>query len=210
MIALGLLVLVAAGVTALVGALANSGSDHALARSFEIFGYHLHGSTGRLFLYGVIVGAACLLGLGMMLSGLRRSASRRLERRHERKETRGEAETLQQERDRLAAELDHERDARARAEAEASRRPVAVTTPVAGSGTTSAGPLSAGTMSAGTASAGTASDGSQGVSSRGLVAEGPASRQETRLLDETDSGEPVAEERVADGHDSVLDRLRRR
>lgn len=121
MAALGLLVLAAAGVTALVGALANSGGDHALNRSFELFGYSVQGSSGRLFAYGVIVGAVGMLGLNMLLAGLGRGFRSRLSRRRELKETRGEAETLQEERDRLARELEEARVARAQAEVDAHR-----------------------------------------------------------------------------------------
>ncbi len=113
MAALGLLVLAAAGVTALVGALANSGGDHALNRSFELFGYSVQGSSGRLFTYGVIVGAVGMLGLNLLLAGLGRGFRSRLSRRRELKETRGEAETLQEERDRLARELAEARATRA-------------------------------------------------------------------------------------------------
>src|SRR5512144_268438 len=121
MAALGLLVLAAAGVTALVGTLANSGGDHALNRSFELFGYSMQGSSGRLFAYGVIVGAVGMLGLNMLLAGLGRGFRSRLSRRRELKETRGEAETLQEERDRLARELEEARAARAQAEVDAHR-----------------------------------------------------------------------------------------
>jgi hypothetical protein len=45
MVALGLLLLVAAGLVVLVGALGNSGADHLLVNGFEIFGYRLQGSA---------------------------------------------------------------------------------------------------------------------------------------------------------------------
>jgi len=44
------------------GVLTNSGSGHALTRGFEVFGYHVTGSTGTLFLCGIVVGAAGMLG----------------------------------------------------------------------------------------------------------------------------------------------------
>ena len=49
-IILGLIVLVAALIAGVAGVLANGGSGHALAHSFAVFGYHVTGSTGTLFL----------------------------------------------------------------------------------------------------------------------------------------------------------------
>ena len=74
MIALGLLLLTAAAIVALVGVLANVGGAHALNSDFSLFGYHLHGSTGQLLLIGVIVGAVGMLGLTMLLAGLGRGS----------------------------------------------------------------------------------------------------------------------------------------
>ncbi len=67
MILLGLLLLVIAIVIVLVGVLSNMGSSHLLARSLEIFGYHVSGSTGRLLLIGFILGALAMLGLNLLL-----------------------------------------------------------------------------------------------------------------------------------------------
>ena len=74
MILLGLLLLAVAVavVIAVVGVLSNIGSSHLLTRSFEIFGYHITGSTGRLLLIGVILGAAGMLGSNLLLAGLGR------------------------------------------------------------------------------------------------------------------------------------------
>lgn len=118
MAALGLLLLAVAGLTALVGALANSGADHLINGGFAIFGYHVTGSTGRLFLYGAIVGAVAMLGLNMLLGGIGRGFKQRVTSRRKLKQSRREGETLQQERDRLARELEEERGRRDRAEAE--------------------------------------------------------------------------------------------
>ena len=52
-IILGLVILVAAVVAGVGGVLANSGSGHALTHGFAVFGYHVTGSTGTLFLYGM-------------------------------------------------------------------------------------------------------------------------------------------------------------
>jgi hypothetical protein len=72
MAALGLLLLAAAGLVAIVGVLGNSGADHLLTNGFAIFGYRVHGSSGRLFLYGAAIGAVAMLGLNMLLAGLGR------------------------------------------------------------------------------------------------------------------------------------------
>ena len=101
MIALGLLLLAAAAIVALVGVLANVGGAHALNSDFSLFGYHLHGSTGQLLLIGVIVGAVGMLGLTMLLAGLGR-ISRRVTTRRELKQTRRQADSLHQERQTLA------------------------------------------------------------------------------------------------------------
>jgi hypothetical protein len=41
-----------------------------------VLGYHVTGSTGTLFLSGIVVGAVGLLGLSVLLAGARRSAVR--------------------------------------------------------------------------------------------------------------------------------------
>ena len=56
-IIIGLVILIVAVIVAVVGALANSGSGHALPHDFAVLGYHVTGSTGTLFLFGVVVGA---------------------------------------------------------------------------------------------------------------------------------------------------------
>jgi hypothetical protein len=42
--------------------LSNAGAGHPLT-DFSVFGYHLTGSTGTLFLFGIAVGAVASLGL---------------------------------------------------------------------------------------------------------------------------------------------------
>ncbi|MEU9014997.1 hypothetical protein AB0D12_35685 [Streptomyces sp. NPDC048479] len=74
---LGLIILIAAVTIGVVGVFTNDGSAHGLTGGFSVFGYNVTGSTGTLFLYGIIIGAAVLLGLGLLLIGARRSASRR-------------------------------------------------------------------------------------------------------------------------------------
>lgn len=117
MILIGVVLLLIAVVTASVGALANSGSDH-LITNFSLFGWTLHASTGRLFIYGAIVGGVAMLGLNMLLAGIGRGFKNRVHMRREQKAGRHEVDSLQEDRDRLAHELEEERDARLRAQIE--------------------------------------------------------------------------------------------
>jgi hypothetical protein len=71
MIILGLVILVAAVVIAVAGVLSNSGSAHEFTGGFSVFGVDVTGSTGTLFLYGIVVGAAALLGLSRPLPARR-------------------------------------------------------------------------------------------------------------------------------------------
>lgn len=72
MIVIGVLLLAAAAVVAVVGVLHNHGSAHPLGARVDILGYHLTGSTGKLLLAGVIIGAVGMLGLALMVAGSRR------------------------------------------------------------------------------------------------------------------------------------------
>src|ERR1700691_1938949 len=76
MIIIGLVILVAAVVAGVSGVLSNSGSGHPLTHHFAVFGYHVTGSTGTLFLSGIVVGAVGLAGLSLLLAGARRTAVR--------------------------------------------------------------------------------------------------------------------------------------
>src|SRR5665811_73380 len=71
---LGLVILVAAVIVGVAGVLGNGGSAHALTHGFAVFGYHVTGSDGALFLYGIVVGAIALFGLGLLLAGARRTS----------------------------------------------------------------------------------------------------------------------------------------
>ncbi|MFF4280247.1 hypothetical protein [Streptomyces kronopolitis] len=73
---LGLLILLAAAVVGVAGVLGNGDSGHELTGGFSVFGYGMTGSTGMLFLYGIVVGAAALLGLALLFTGARHRASR--------------------------------------------------------------------------------------------------------------------------------------
>src|SRR5487761_1710483 len=75
-IIIGLVILVAAVVAGMVGVLSNSGGSHALTHPFAVFGYHVTGSTGTLFLYGIVVGAIAVAGLSLLLAAARRTSRR--------------------------------------------------------------------------------------------------------------------------------------
>ncbi len=122
-IVFGLVLLVVAAVVAVAGILGNTGSGHALTNAFTVFGHHMTGSTGALFLYGVVIGAVGMLGLALLLTGARRGATARRGLRRSRRETaavskrrdelvqqrdtaRAEATTVAKDRDSLAEERD--------------------------------------------------------------------------------------------------------
>src|ERR1700720_767121 len=106
-IIIGLVILGAAGVA---GVLSNDGSGHALSHPVAVFGYHVTGSTGTLFLYGIVVGAVGLLGLSLLMGGARRTSRRGRPARRRLTESRRETATVTQDRDDL---LDQRETARA-------------------------------------------------------------------------------------------------
>ncbi|MFI1067486.1 hypothetical protein [Streptomyces spororaveus] len=107
---LGLIILIAAIIVGLAGVFGNTGAGHDLGGDFSIFGYHVTGSTGSLFLSGIIVGAIALLGLTLVMMGARRSARRSAQARRELGTSRREAAAVDRERDDLIKQRD---DARA-------------------------------------------------------------------------------------------------
>ena len=72
---------------------------HPLPENFAVFGYHVTGSTGTLFLSGIVVGAVAMLGLSVLLAGARRTAGRGRDARHELKRSQRETAFLNQERE---------------------------------------------------------------------------------------------------------------
>ncbi len=116
MAALGLLLLAAAVVVAIVGVATNTGTGHGLGHTVNLLGYHLQGSTGKLLLVGIIVGAVGMLGLNMLLAGVGRGMKRSVHNRRERKQMRRQTETATLERDQMAGELEKEQAARVKAE----------------------------------------------------------------------------------------------
>lgn len=115
---LGLIILIIALITAVAGVLSNSGGAHALAHDFSVFGYHVTGSSGVVFLSGIVVGAAALLGLGLLLTGARRSARRGRTARSGLKQSRRETAAVNRDRDALLEQRETTRAQAARDQAE--------------------------------------------------------------------------------------------
>jgi hypothetical protein len=111
-IIVGLVILVAALIAGVAGVLGNDGSGHAVAH-FSVLGYHLTGSAGTLFLSGIVVGAAGLLGLTLLLAGARRTSRRGSAARRGLRQSRRETAAASQERDELIGQRDAARDAAA-------------------------------------------------------------------------------------------------
>ena len=106
---IGLVVLIFSAAVVVIGVLSNGGSTHALG-NFGIFGLHMNnGSTGKLFLYGAVLGVIGMLGLTLLWGAFtRRLASGGM--RRELKNTKRETENLRNDRDRLNKELEIERN----------------------------------------------------------------------------------------------------
>jgi hypothetical protein len=98
---LGLIILLAAVIVGVAGVLSNGGSGHALTHGFSVFGYHVTGSTGTLFLYGVVVGAVALAGLCLLLVGARRTSRRGRAARRGLRQSRQQTAAVSQDRDDL-------------------------------------------------------------------------------------------------------------
>jgi hypothetical protein len=103
MAVVGLLLLLSAVGLSLDVVLQNTSSlgVDALGQTFTL-------SSGWLFVAGVITGAVGLLGVRLLFGGMARARRRRVALA----ESRGTSDELQADRDRLAAELDHERAGR--------------------------------------------------------------------------------------------------
>ncbi len=103
---LGLVILLAAVIIGVAGVLGNGGSGHALTHGFAVFGYHVTGSTGTLFLYGIVVGAVALAGLSLLLAGARRTSRRGSAARRGLRQSRRETAAVSQDRDDLIGQRD--------------------------------------------------------------------------------------------------------
>jgi len=126
-IILGLLIMIVAGGLGVAGVAANSGSGHSTGIDVELLGMHLSGlSTGQLFLYGIVVGAAGMLGLSMLLGAFARRAASAGSRR-ELGRSREETVAVRADRDRVTRQLNDEHTERLRANTSTD-----VTTPAGG------------------------------------------------------------------------------
>ena len=105
-IILGLVILLAAVIIGVAGVLGNGGSGHALTHGFSVFGYHVTGSTGTLFLTGIVVGAVAVAGLSLLLAGARRTSRRGRAARRGLKQSRRETAAVSQDRDDLIGQRD--------------------------------------------------------------------------------------------------------
>lgn len=105
LILIGLLILLAAVMIGLAGVLTNGGGTHLLTDHFSVFGFQVNGSTGLLFLCGIVVGAAALFGLNLMVGGVRRTARRGRVARRELTNSRRETAAVSRDRDELAEKL---------------------------------------------------------------------------------------------------------
>ena len=103
---LGLIILLAAVITGVAGVLGNAGSAHTLSHGFAVFGYHVTGSTGTLFLYGIVVGAVALAGLSLLLAGARRTSRRGSAARRGLRQSRQQTAAVSQDRDDLIGQRD--------------------------------------------------------------------------------------------------------
>jgi hypothetical protein len=102
----GLVVLLAAVIVGLAGVLGNDGHAHALPNGFAVFGYHVTGSTGHVFLAGIVVGAIALAGLSLLLAGARRTSRRGSAARRGLRQSRRETAAVSQDRDDLIGQRD--------------------------------------------------------------------------------------------------------
>ena len=88
---IGLAVLLIAVIVGIAGVLGNAGGDHSLTGDFSVFGYTVTGSTGTLFLFGIVVGAVAMLGMSALLAGSRHTAARGQQARRELAQSQHEA-----------------------------------------------------------------------------------------------------------------------
>ena len=82
-----------------IGVLNNAGAAHPLSENFSVFGYHVTGSTGTLFLFGIVIGALAMLGMSVLLAGARRTAGRGRDARRELQRSQRETAFLNRDRD---------------------------------------------------------------------------------------------------------------
>ena len=105
LVVIGLIVLLVAVIVALMGVLGNTGPAHPLTENFSVFGYHVTGSTGTLFLFGIVIGAVAMLGLSVLLAGASRTAGRGRDARRDLERSQRETAFANRDRDTL---LEHQ------------------------------------------------------------------------------------------------------
>lgn len=110
LLVVGLIILIAALIVGVAGVLSNAGTAHTLSHGFAVFGYHVTGSTGTLFLYGVVVGAVAVVGLALLLAAARRTARRGRSARQGLKQSRRETAAVEMDRSVLLDEREAARD----------------------------------------------------------------------------------------------------
>jgi hypothetical protein len=101
----GLVILAAAVIVGVAGVLANGGPAYEVSH-FAVFGYHVTGSTGTLFLYGIVTGALAMAGLSMLLAGARRTSRRGRAARQSLRQSRRETAAVSTDRDDLTGQRD--------------------------------------------------------------------------------------------------------
>ncbi|MGA9675301.1 MAG: hypothetical protein WBR28_08625 [Mycobacterium sp.] len=90
-VVVGLVVLLFAVIVGFIGVLNNAGPAHPLSENFSVLGYHVTGSTGTLFLFGIVIGALAMLGMSVLLAGAHRTAGRGRDARRELQRSQREA-----------------------------------------------------------------------------------------------------------------------
>lgn len=108
LVVVGLVVLVAAVIVGVAGILENAGSAHAVPGGLTVLGIDVTGSTGTVFLIGIVVGLAAALGLALVLTGARRAARRGTTARRELRQSRRETAAVSEERDALRDRRDQD------------------------------------------------------------------------------------------------------
>jgi len=100
-IIIGLIILIAAVVVGVAGVFTNLGAAHSLTHGFAVLGYHLGGPSGKLFLFGMVVGAVALFGLSLLLTGVRHTSRLGRTARRGLEQSRGETAAVSKDRDEL-------------------------------------------------------------------------------------------------------------
>ncbi len=94
LVILGSVVLLVAAIVGFTGLLNNAGAAHTLTENFSVLGYHVTGSTGTLFLFGIAIGALAMLGMSVLLAGANRTARRGRDARRELQRSQRDADSI--------------------------------------------------------------------------------------------------------------------